>query len=451
VVTGLARPGGPDWVYVPVEVPTGSVRLTVRCSYDRSAGVLDLGLFEPGAHLAGGRGGFRGWSGGARTEFTVAATEATPGYLPGPVVAGTWHVILGPYRVPPSGLDWRIEAEATAGPAPGGRPGRDGGGLPGPGPVLRDAPGWYRGDLHLHTVHSDGASTPAEVAAGAVAAGLDFVVSTDHNTPSAHSAFARLERPDLLVVPGEEVTTRAGHWGALGLPPGRWVDWRHRPGDGAFPRAARQVRGEGGLVVANHPFAAVEGGAWRFGYDDVDAVEVWNHAAGQLANDQALAAWDVLLRAGRPVVATGGSDAHRPPDRVGMPQTVVRAGRLAVADLVAGLRAGRCYLAASAAVSVSFRATGGAVEAGMGERLGGRPDGTVAVLLGLGGAAGAVVTLHGRDGPVHQVPTGPGRAAEVAWEAPLGALSYLRAEVHRPGGELLAVTNPIWFGPPGAP
>jgi predicted metal-dependent phosphoesterase TrpH len=41
------------------------------------------------------------------------------------------------------------------------------------------------GDTHLHTVHSDGRRTPAEVAAGARAAGLDFIVSTDHNTSSA--------------------------------------------------------------------------------------------------------------------------------------------------------------------------------------------------------------------------------------------------------------------------
>jgi hypothetical protein len=38
-----------------------------------------------------------------------------------------------------------------------------------------------------------------------------------------------------------------------------------------------------------------------------------------------------------------------------------------------------------------------------------------------------------------------GRAVDVDWQAPLGNLSYLRAEVRRPGGELLALTNPIWF------
>ena len=90
VIEGRVRPGDPDWVYVPVELPPAVARLTVRCRYDRALGVIDLGLFGPG-------GRFRGWSGGARSEFTLAGSDATPGYLAGPLPAGTWQVILGPY------------------------------------------------------------------------------------------------------------------------------------------------------------------------------------------------------------------------------------------------------------------------------------------------------------------------------------------------------------------
>jgi len=476
VVTGHAVPGGPDWVYVPVEVPAGVARLTVRCGYDRSAGVLDLGLFDPGGHGLGNRDGFRGWSGGARAEATVSGTDATPGYLAGPIRPGTWNVVLGPYLVPPEGLAWRVEVETSAGPPtrsdlaapPAGPPTRvdpaASAVLPGPGapprgptqgpgtpahgpaqgPVVRDAPGWYRGDLHLHTVHSDGQYTPEEVVAGARAAGLDFVASTDHNTSAAHLAWEPL-RPDLLVLAGEEVTTRAGHWSAVGLPPGWWVDWRYRPEDGALPGIAREVRAQGALVTANHPFAPVPGGAWEFGYDEVDALEVWNASLDELANDEAVAAWDGLLRAGRAVVAVGGSDAHRPPDPIGSPQTVVWAERLAAADVIAGLRAGRCYLASSARVRASLTAAVAGLEAGLGGRLGGRPDDPLSVRLRVRGVTGSVASLHSQDGPVYEAPVGMGRAVDVDWQAPLGNLSYLRAEVRRPGGELLALTNPIWF------
>lgn len=446
-VAGHAAPGGPDWVYVPVGVPPGVSRLTVRCAYDRSAGVLDLGLFDPSGHGLGNRDGFRGWSGSARTEVTVSTTDATPGYLAGPIRAGTWNVVLGPYLVPPEGLDWRVEIEASAGP-----PTRSGPVVPAPAPpprglVLRDAPGWYRGDLHLHTVHSDGEYTPEDVVVRARAAGLDFVASTDHNTSSAHAAWAPLQRADLLVLAGEEVTTRAGHWGAVGLPPGWLVDWRYRPEDGALPGIAREVRALGALVTANHPSAPFPGATWQFGYDEVDAVEVWNAGLDELANDEAVAAWDDLLRAGRMVVAVGGSDAHRPPDPVGSPQTVVWGERLAAAELVAGLRAGRCYVASSAQVSALLTAKGTGPVAGMGGRLGGRPDEVVSLRLRLRGATGSVASFHGRAGPVHEAAVGIGRAVDVAWEAPLGSLSYLRAEVRRPAGELLALTNPIWFDP----
>jgi hypothetical protein len=61
-----------------------------------------------------------------------------------------------------------------------------------------------RGDCHLHTVHSDGKRLPGEAAVGARAAGLDFIVSTDHNTPGSHGVWGEYAGPDLLVVPGEQ-------------------------------------------------------------------------------------------------------------------------------------------------------------------------------------------------------------------------------------------------------
>jgi len=68
--------------YRPVDVPPGARSLRVELAFDRSAGVLDLGLFDPA-------GRFRGYSGGARDAFDVGETMATPGYLPGPLPAGS--------------------------------------------------------------------------------------------------------------------------------------------------------------------------------------------------------------------------------------------------------------------------------------------------------------------------------------------------------------------------
>jgi hypothetical protein len=92
--------------YLPVDVPPGARSLGVSLAYDAGAGVLDLGCLDPD-------GQFRGWSGGARSEFTITQRWATPGYLPGPVAPGSWRVVLGLHRVPPEGVSWTVTGEAA--------------------------------------------------------------------------------------------------------------------------------------------------------------------------------------------------------------------------------------------------------------------------------------------------------------------------------------------------
>ena len=92
----------------------------------------------------------------------------------------------------------------------------------------------------------------------ATSAGLDFIVSTDHNTSSANRAWAATTDDGLEVIAGEEVTTRHGHWLAIALPSGGWIDWRYAPRDGVFATYAARVRADGGLVVAA-PIGAAAG------------------------------------------------------------------------------------------------------------------------------------------------------------------------------------------------
>src|ERR1700716_1831044 len=119
------RFGGP-WQYLPVDVPDGTCGLRAELEYDRSSAVLDLGCIGPG--------GFRGWSGGARRAFVITRDEATPGHPPGDLDRGAW---------PPP-------------PPPPPRPPRA---APPPRRELPASSGrrWLAGDLHTHTVHSDGA------------------------------------------------------------------------------------------------------------------------------------------------------------------------------------------------------------------------------------------------------------------------------------------------------
>ncbi|HEY9525413.1 MAG TPA: PHP domain-containing protein, partial [Thermopolyspora sp.] len=93
---------------LPVTVAPGTAALTVRLDYPRDNGVLDLGCIGPA--------GFRGWSGGARDAYTIAAGWATPGYLPGELEPGEWHVLIRLHRIPPQGLDFKVTATTSTSP-----------------------------------------------------------------------------------------------------------------------------------------------------------------------------------------------------------------------------------------------------------------------------------------------------------------------------------------------
>ncbi|MEU9197638.1 CehA/McbA family metallohydrolase [Streptomyces hundungensis] len=460
VVRGTLPPVSPDFVYLPVEVPHGVRELAVSYAYEKASvpagtqnNALDIGIFDERGTALGGPG-FRGWSGGARTAFFLRADDATPGYLRGPVRAGTWHIALGPYTVAPQGLPYTVTITLKYG----------GGTGPTPAPVYPPprAKGrgraWYRGDCHLHSVHSDGGRTPAEIAALARAAGLDFINTSEHNTTSGHRAWEGLWGDDLLIMTGEEITTRNGHVLALGTEPGHFIDWRYRARDNRFGHFAREVRAAGGLVVPAHPHATCVGCNWKFGFGDADAVEVWNGAYTP-DDEVSLAEWDnplaLAARSGRPwLPAMGNSDAHRDPDRVGGPQTVVLADDLTKRAIQAGLRAGYSYVAESAALSLTFTVSGGhGQHAGIGERLRAARDEPVTARLEVIGAPGCTAAFVTDQGTLHTTPLAASGTATATWETTPAYATYIRAEVRHapttPGlpGPLAAFTNPIFLTP----
>lgn len=442
------------WAYLPFEVPVGVDRIRVATSHDYFAlcgvarNVLDLGIFGPAGHGLGNAAGFRGWSGGARDGFVVSTTDATPGYLAGPIDPGEWTVALGPVVLNPWGMAWQAQVTLERGTAttPAGT------GIEMPwSPATRGA-GWYRGDLHLHTVHSDGAHHPSELASAALAAGLDFIVSTDHNTSAANRAWRACRTDGLLVIPGEEVTTRHGHWLAVGLPLGGWVDWRYGPRDGVFPRFAGEVRVGAGVVVAAHPAVPLPGSAWEFGFADVDALEVWN-GRWNVDDELSLRIWQRLLRQGRRVAAVGGSDSHGPHQPVGVPQTVVHAADLSVRSVVDGLRHGRSYIAQSCSVAAQFTASCATADrmdvVGPGQTLRAPRHAPVTVNAEVSGAPGASAALITAAGCVGRGVVDESEPARLRWEIDAAAARFARLEVRETArgrlGAMVALTNPVWL------
>jgi hypothetical protein len=436
------------WAYLPFDVPVGVRRIRVTTSHSdfgvsaAARNVLDLGIFGSAGYDLGNSAGFRGWSGGARDSFEISSTYATPGYLAGPIEPGVWAVALGPVVMSPWGMAWQVRVTMDRGEP-----------VEKADPVVASAPPpsicgarWYRGDLHLHTVHSDGERDPDELAAAAQAGGLDFIVSTEHNTNAANRVWPACRTGGLLVIPGEEVTTRHGHWLAVGLAPHGWVDWRYGPSDGVFPRFAAEVRQAGGLVVAAHPSVPLPGSAWEFGFDHVDALEVWN-GRWNLDDELSLRIWQRLLRQGRRVVAVGGSDSHGAHQPVGSPQTVVHADGLSVPAIVDGLRCGRSYLARSRDVALELTATADDGVAGPGQTLRSPSGASVTVTAVISGAAGANVALITAAGCAQRATVGA--SARLQWQLDAASARFARLEVReaqrRPLGAMVAFTNPVWF------
>jgi predicted metal-dependent phosphoesterase TrpH len=108
-----------------------------------------------------------------------------------------------------------------------------------------------RFDLHVHSDYSsDGQSTVEDILRAAAAKGLDGVAITDHNTnEGARHALQVAEKvaPGLLVIPGEEVSTRSGHLIVLGItqdiPKGMPVE-----------ETIAEAKRLGGLVIVPHPY-----------------------------------------------------------------------------------------------------------------------------------------------------------------------------------------------------
>jgi hypothetical protein len=343
--------------HVPFEVPPGVRALHIAYDYSdrissdprvRGGNTLDIGMFDTRG-IGASSPGFRGWSGSNKLDFTIAETWATPPYVAGPILPGAWHVLLGPYKVGPRGCDYEVAITFS-----------QNGGLDPARPMRVSAsparlapaaePGWLRGDLHCHTLHSDGDSWPAEMLTDAVSRGLDFLGTTDHNQTAHQADYARVVGANLpILLPGIEVTTYNGHWNAWGTD--TWWEFRE-PTEAATSRAMQAAAASGALVSVNHPKPF--GPAWEYplavGYH---AIEVWN-GDWQGLNDVALAWWEQQLRAGRRIVALGGSDTHflkgidsdaRHGRHLGLPTTWACAGdNRSTAGVLAALRAGQVFI-----------------------------------------------------------------------------------------------------------
>ena len=426
------------YAHVPFDVPAGLHQLHIRYAYNdqidsdpliTGGNTLDLGLFDERG-IAESSPGFRGWSGSEKMEVTIDEAWATPPYREGKIGAGTWHVLLGPYKVGPRGCAWKVEIWFDPGLS---SPSRMSGAVRrvDPDPLPEARAGWLRGDLHCHTLYSDGDSWPHEMLQAAGAAGLDYLGVTDHNNVGHQLAYGPGGDGLPVVLPGVEVTTYGGHWNAWGTD--RWWEFRE-PEAKAVERTMRAAAASGAVVSINHPKPF--GPPWEYAIDGgFHTVEVWNGPWPQL-NRAALDRWDELLRRGVRSPAVGGSDTHnlrvgdvaaRHADSLGTPTTWVHA-EATVPSILTALREGRSFVS----------------ESPLGPQVYLDPDParTGRLSAEVRDGAGAVLQLLGDRGTLASFPVDA-----PSWDATFDvprSTRFVRAQLMSPTGDVRALTNPIW-------
>ncbi len=457
IITGRREPGEAlvgtrAMKYLPFDVPEGVSRIAIHREFDHGPdatrkNTVDFGLFDN----RGVVNGIRGWQGGAPGDFVVTGDSQTcsPHAIPGPLPKGRWFIAQYYLVAAPAGLSYRYTVTFSFG---GAAPPRN---FPAPPPydpgVLKNEAGWYAGNMHAHTIHSDGGRTLPDMVRRCADAGFDFVVSTEHNSPTAHYRFPEAARanPGVLLLYGDEWTSPGGHANITGQTPGYWFDFRVDPGDGKLPAVIAEAHRQKALFTINHPFAACTSCTWLYPSSEwatADAIEVWN-GVWTPEDKRAVDLWDGLLKAGRRITALGGTDYHRGEDAL-IPATLVYAKNLSRSAVMDGLRGGHAYLTEGPRGPKLLLSLPGQL-ALPGDAVRVKGD-TAQVEVKIEGGDGMRLHFIWADGEA-TVPV-VGENAIVLQTVPLRASgtagakrNYARAELWRSPSSLAALSNPMYF------
>ena len=414
---------------VPFDVPPDTEEMILHYSYERhkesennletgrfvarqEVNIIDLGLIAPDGTQVGA-------SGSDKTEITLSATSATPGYTPCALTAGEWQIIVGAYKVAPEGVTVTYDISFTK-------------------KHLR----LLKGDLHTHTVASDGVLTASELGWHAVRHGLDFIAVTDHNQLVGANSLPQI--PGLTIIQGVEWTHYQGHANFLGV---------DKPYEGAFISNTagevtgrfKQAQNQGALIIVNHPLD--EGSGFKYDINSLpfDCLEIWNGPMRE-SNLRAVGLWQHLLTLGKKIPAVGGSDYHRdnPFQILGGPTTGVYAMSASTEDILSALKYGHAFITFFPNGPTAALVSGDAI---MGDTVSWSAEAQLKIEVAglLRGDVLRVVTGQGSEN-LFEAPANGSYQGEYRMQAP----GFARVEVLRaflPGLPLLPalITNPIYF------
>lgn len=213
--------------------------------------------------------------------------------------------------------------------------------------------GAFRGDLHVHTVYSDGIGTVDETKHYADAAGLDFLFVTDHGTVNQKRSCKKYP----TVWWGQEPGTQHHHLGILGL------DRKYTP-KMDLVLDYKRVQELGAVAFIPHPTGWFP--ATRYTQEAIDALDLLGdefameiiNGANQVfdcwdvTDQMSVELWDRHLCQGKRVAGLGCSDAHLP-EAMGDVWTGVLCDRLEKNAVLDAVRSGHCFASDAPLVHVS--------------------------------------------------------------------------------------------------
>ncbi|MFD0868987.1 CehA/McbA family metallohydrolase [Paenibacillus residui] len=210
--------------------------------------------------------------------------------------------------------------------------------------------GYYGGDNHSHTKHSDGVHTVAENSASVYNNRLlSWLWSSDHNTDSQGpdtDAVTESYNGRFLSLPAAEITTKSGHALAFGINGVPRYDINDPESGYSWQDSIDEVTGQGGLFYIAHPFDQTYTFRNPYQWTGFTGVEVWNgtwHALDNGVNERAFRFWDEInIRGDGKYYGIANSDGHTK-DKVGDPYIKGKIGGLSKQNVLELLRNGGYY------------------------------------------------------------------------------------------------------------
>lgn len=202
--------------------------------------------------------------------------------------------------------------------------------------------GWFAGDTHVHSQHSDGYQYPSEIAHAMQGVGLNWGILTDHNSIAGAREWLSGSSSTFVPVLGNEISTEAsanaaengyGHMNQSfitslsGKDPSNKNTWARAAFDGSddVQNMITATHDMGGIFSVNHPYQSWDW-AGRFKSwgkaSGFNAIEIWN---GDVPHTRTTSTWDTsrtnintwavetwfsYLSAGNKISGLAGSDCH---------------------------------------------------------------------------------------------------------------------------------------------